>query len=134
MRTQTAFDSKYYVKPYGGDPEGYLAFAEEFMLRMMQEPASSGCKLYSVLDTINGVDMCGEVNMLSTENMHATYVEKNAAGEEKVITPTAHDQRTWQEGHKLRDGNLFSLLLAHIVKDNLVWMLTESARGDGYNA
>ena len=104
------------------------------MLRMMRGPASSGCKLYSVLDTINGADMCGEIKEAGEENMYKKYTEKNAAGKEKTITPTPHDHRTWQEGHKRRNANLFSLLLAHLVSDNLVRMLTQSANGDGYNA
>ena len=102
------------------------------MLRMMREPASSGCKMYTVLDTLNGVDMCGEIKEASEENMYSTITEKNAAGVEVTHEPTPHDHRTWQEGHKRRNAHLFSLLLTHLA--NLVRMLTQSANGDGYNA
>ena len=53
---------------------------------------------------------------------------------EKSVRPTEHDVRTWQEAHKRRNANLFSLLLTNIVNNNLVRMLSDNARGDGYKA
>lgn len=121
--TRPSWDSRIFMlSPYDGTPGDWLRFEGDLFARLSREFQTGDAQdLFTLLDTLEGTDTYGDM----------AQADPNLARPDPPIN--AADTRDWHR-HVKRNKMLASILISHILDDNLKRMIQAAHLLDGRQA